>query len=191
MTYSTVARPKYPRRTHRSSRRLVGTLAVAAVVAWSLAVMLAPSLSTGGPTHALAVSAHIIAMVMAFGAILLVDWHGFLWLINKRQLAETVRLDGAAGPLIWSGTALLLLSGAFLSPDLSSPLTVVKLGAVLALMLNGIMLIPLMRRLVVKPPTTTFRDLPIGQRAHMLICLGISQACWWTAIIVGFINAEM
>lgn len=191
MAFSAIARQKLPRRSHRSSRRLVGTLAVSAVIAWSVAVMTAPSLSVGGPSHALAVSAHIIAMVLAFGSILLVDWHGFLWLIKKRQLAETIRLDGAASPLIWSGTALLLLSGAFLNPDLSNPWTLVKLGAVLVLMLNGIMLIPLMRRLVVMPPTTTFNNLPLGQRIHMLLCLSVSQACWWVAIVVGFINAEL
>ena len=191
MAYSTTARHGLTRKTHRSSRRLVGTLCVSAAVAWALSVMLAPGLAVGGPTQALAVSVHIIAMVLAFGAILLVDWHGFLWLIGKRQLAETIRLDGAAGPLIWSGTALLLLSGALLSPDLTNPWTAVKLGAVLLLVLNGIMLIPLMRRLVVMPPATTFGDLRLGQRIHMLLCLGISQACWWAAIVIGFINAEL
>ncbi|MBT2519562.1 hypothetical protein [Arthrobacter sp. ISL-28] len=65
-----------------------------------------------------------------------------------------------------------------------------KLAAVLVLMLNGIMLIPLMRRLVAMPPRTSFAALPPGRRIHMLLCLGLSQACWWTAIIVGFVNAE-
>ncbi|MFF1250871.1 hypothetical protein ACFVYC_00010 [Pseudarthrobacter sp. NPDC058329] len=191
MTYSATTRQRFPRKTHRSSRRLVGILCVTAAAAWLLAVMLAPAIAAGQPIRALAISVHIIAMVLGFGAILLVDWHGFLWLIGKRQLAETIRLDGAASPLIWSGTALLLLSGAFLNPALGNPWTVVKLGAVLVLMLNGIMLIPLMRRLVVMPRSTTFASLPVGQRIHMLLCLGISQACWWAAIVIGFINAEL
>jgi hypothetical protein len=191
VTYSAAAGPRFPRKSHKSSRRLVGILCVAAAAAWVLAVMMGLSVTLAGPPRALALSVHILAMVLAFGAILLVDWHGFLWLIGKRQLAETIRLDGAAGPLIWSGTAVLLLSGAFLSPDLNNPWTVVKLGAVLVLMINGISLIPLMRRLVVMPPSTTFAGLPIGQRIHMLLCLGISQACWWAAIVIGFVNAEL
>ena len=191
MTYSAAAAPKFPRKSHKSSRRLVAILCVAAAAAWVLAVMMGLSVTVEGPPRALALSVHILAMVLAFGAILLVDWHGFLWLIGRRQLAETIRLDGAAGPLIWSGTAALLLSGAFLSPDLSNPWTVVKLGAVLVLMVNGISLIPLMRRLVVMPPSTTFAGLPRGQRIHMLLCLGISQACWWAAIVIGFVNAEL
>jgi hypothetical protein len=44
---------------------------------------------------------------------------------------------------------------------------------------------------VVMPPSTTFAGLPMGQRVHMLLCLGISQACWWAAIVIGFVNAEL
>jgi hypothetical protein len=35
-----------------------------------------------------------------------------------------------------------------------------------------------------------FQDLTVGQRVHLLLCLVISQACWWTAIIIGFINGQ-
>jgi hypothetical protein len=191
MTYSAAAGRKIPREAHKSSRRLVGILCVIAAAAWVLAVAAGLSVTVEGPARVLSLAVHILAMVLAFGAILLVDWHGFLWLIGRRELAETIRLDGAAGPLIWSGTAILLLTGALLSPDVSNPWTLVKLAAVLVLMLNGIMLIPLMRRLVVMPPTTTFAALPLGQRIHMLLCLGISQTCWWAAIVIGFVNAEL
>ena len=190
MSFSAAAGRAVPRKAHKSSRRLVGILCAGAAAAWVLAVILGLSVALEGPPRVLALSVHILAMVLAFGAILLVDWHGFLWLIGKRELAETIRLDGAASPPIWSGTAALLLTGAFLSPDIGNPWTVVKLAAVLVLMLNGIMLIPLMRRLVVMPPKTIFAALPPGQRIHMLLCLGLSQACWWTAIVVGFVNAE-
>lgn len=128
-------------------------------------------------------------MVVAFGAILLVDWHGFLWLIGRRELSETIRLDGAASPLIWIGIGGMLVTGVFLSPNLGNPLTVFKLVAVLVLIINGIMLIPLMRRLVIMPPTTSFGGLTPGQRFHMLACLSVSQLCWWSAILIGFANA--
>ncbi|TFB69593.1 hypothetical protein E3O06_14780 [Cryobacterium glaciale] len=60
----------------------------------------------------------------------------------------------------------------------------------LVLMLNGILLIPLMRRLHLMPTTTRFQDLRAGQRAHLLLGLTISQTCWWTTIVVGFINSS-
>lgn len=62
--------------------------------------------------------------------------------------------------------------------------------AVLVLSLNGIMLIPLMRRLARLPARTAFKDLSTGQRVHLMSCLVVSQLCWWTAIIIGFINAQ-
>lgn len=57
-------------------------------------------------------------------------------------------------------------------------------------MLNGIMLLPLMGRLVKMPPTTSSAALTPGHRVHMLACLTVSQLCWWTAIVIGFVNAE-
>jgi hypothetical protein len=82
----------------------------------------------------------------------------------------------------------MLATGVFLNPHLTNPMTDVKLAAVLVLSLNGIMLIPLMRRLARLPSDASFADLTVGQRIHMMLCLVISQVCWWTAIIIGFIN---
>jgi len=73
---------------------------------------------------------------------------------------------------------------------LTNPMTDVKLAAVLVLSLNGIMLIPLMRRLARLPADAAFTDLSPGQRMHLVSCLVVSQLCWWTAIIIGFINAQ-
>lgn len=190
MSQSTAGTSSEQPAVHDSSRRLVAILSVSAVVAWSLVLLLATTLKVEGPPHTFALIVHILAMVLAFGAIMLVDWHGFLWLLGRRELSETIRLDGAATPLIWIGIAAMLTTGAFLYPDLGNPLTVVKLVAVLVLILNGIMLLPLMRRLVVMPPTTSFAGLTVGHRIHMLSCLVISQVSWWAAIIIGFVNAE-
>lgn len=191
MSYIAVSRRTLRRReSERSTRGLVAVLSIAAAVAWLLSLLLASVIHVEGHVHTFALVAHIVTMVVAFGAILLVDWHGFLWLIGRRELAETIRLDGAATPLIWGGVAGLLATGSFLGPDLASPMTIIKLVAVLVLILNGIMLIPLMRRLVRMPPQASFGDLTPGQRFHMLACLSLSQLCWWTAMVIGFINSE-
>jgi hypothetical protein len=191
MSYIAVsARAAGKRDRELSSRRLVVLLATGAVIAWTMSLVLATTLRVEGPVHTVALIAHILAMVVAFGSILTLDWHGFLWLLGRRQLAETIRLDGAATPLIWGGMAGMLLTGIFLNPNTGNPLTIIKLVAVLVLMVNGIALIPLMRRLVEISPTASFGQLTPGQRFHLLACLSLSQLCWWTAIVVGFINAE-
>jgi hypothetical protein len=168
----------------------VFALCLAAVVAWLLSVTLSTTVHADTFVHNIAVVLHVLSLVVAFGAIILVDWHGFLWLLGRRELAEIIRLDGAATPLIWGGLAGLLATGVFLNPHLNNPMTDIKLGAVLVVSLNGIMLIPLMRRLAGLPSPTGFEDLSAGQRVHLVSCLLISQLCWWTAIIIGFINGQ-
>lgn len=176
--------------SEQSTRKFVGGLVLVALTAWGLTVYLSTQVAVDNTTHLVALAVHIVSMAAAFGVVLLVDWHGFLWLLRRRRISETIRLDGAATPLIWGGLGGMTVSGVFLSPDLTSGLTVTKLAAVLILTVNGILLIPLMRRLVQLPPTTTFGGLPMGQRIHMLLGASISQAAWWTAILVGFVNAS-
>ena len=192
MSYVPVSRRtiRRHRESERSTRRLVIGLSAAAAAAWLLSVTMSTAVHVGGDAYNLAVVVHVLSLVVAFGAIILVDWHGFLWLIGRRRLAEIIRLDSAATPLIWGGLAGMLATGVFLNPHLDNPMTDLKLAAVLVLSLNGIMLIPLMRRLAHLAPGAAFQDLTVGQRVHLLLCLVISQACWWTAIIIGFINAQ-
>jgi hypothetical protein len=192
MSYIPVSRRtlRRHRESERSTRRLVAALSAAAALAWLLTVILSAAVHVDALVHTIAVVLHVLSLVLAFGAIILVDWHGFLWLIGRRGLAEIIRLDGAATPLIWGGLAGMLATGVFLNPHLTNPMTDVKLAAVLVLSLNGIMLIPLTRRLARLPTSSSFKDLTVGQRTHLLLCLVISQVCWWTAIVIGFINAE-
>ena len=192
MSYIPVSRRtiRRHRESERSTRRLVFALSAAAGAAWLLSVTLSTAVHVDTFVHNIAVVMHVLFLVVAFGAIILVDWHGFLWLLGRRELAEIIRLDGAATPLIWGGLAGLLATGVFLTPHLNNPMTDVKLAAVLVLSLNGILLIPLMRRLARLPSGSSFTDLPVGQRLHMMSGLVISQLCWWTAIIIGFINGQ-
>ena len=169
MSYVPVSRRtiRRHRESERSTRRLVVALSAAAAVAWLLSVTTSTVVHVGGTAYYLAVVLHVRSLVVAFGAIILVDWHGFLWLIGRRTLGEIIRLDGAATPLIWGGLAGMLATGVFLSPHLYNPMTDVKLAAVLVLSLNGILLIPLMRRLAHLPPGSDFSALTAGQRTHL------------------------
>ena len=110
-------------------------------------------LAIGAEIHRIALAAHILALVLSFGAILVLDWVGLLWLLGRRDVHDTRRLESAAQPLIWAGLAILLISGAMLHPDLSSPPTQVKLVSIL------------------------------------ILC--ISQACWWTSVLVGLLNSTL
>ena len=148
-------------------------------------------LDPGAVVHRVALAAHILALVLSFGAILVLDWVGLLWLLGRRDVHDTRRLESAAQPLIWGGLAILLISGALLHPDLSSPPTQIKLVSILVLMLNGLVLTRTVKQLHLLPPATLFTAMAAGLRTRLLAALCISQACWWTSVLVGLLNSTL
>ncbi|WP_245413208.1 hypothetical protein [Arthrobacter celericrescens] len=145
----------------------------------------------GPELHRLGLAVHILALVLSFGTILVVDWLGLLWLLGKVEMHASGKLEATAKPLIWGGLALLLISGALIDPDLTNPVTAVKLVSVLILMLNGLSIGPAMHRLLALPPHTRFSELTHGLRLRLMIALTVSQACWWTAVLIGLINSTL
>ena len=137
-----------------------------------------------------ALSLHVLSLVVSFGAVLVIDWHGLLWLAGRRGLTESTRLAAGAGPLIWGGLAGLMATGALLHPDLSSPLTVTKLVLVLAVAWNGAAMSALRRRMAQLPAYVKPADLPRRDWRLMMTATVISQVGWWGAILIGFVNSS-
>ncbi|GAA3692134.1 hypothetical protein GCM10023081_32000 [Arthrobacter ginkgonis] len=167
------------------------SLGALCLLAWAASIAVGMWVDCGPVLHRVGLAGHILALAVAFGAILVVDWVGFLWLLGKREIRDTGRLEAAAQPLIWGGLAALLATGAMIKPDLSNPLTQVKMACVLVLMLNGVALAPAMRRLHGLPADTRFTAMAARLRARLLVALTISQACWWTCILVGLLNSTL
>jgi hypothetical protein len=137
-----------------------------------------------------ALALHVLSLVVSFGAVLVIDWHGLLWLGGRRSLIESTRLAAGAGPLIWFGLSGLIVSGALLHPNLSSPMTVTKLVLVLAVAWNGAAMSELRQRLAQLPPYVTPGDLPRRDWWLMMGATVLSQVGWWGAILIGFVNAS-
>ena len=159
--------------------------------AWLASVLIGGHLDPGPGIHRIALAAHILALVLSFGAILVLDWVGLLWLLGRRDVHDTHRLDSAAQPLIWGGLAVLLISGALLHPELTSPPTQIKLVSILVLMLNGLVLTRTTKQLHQLPPGTLFTAMAVGLRARLLAALCISQTCWWTSVLIGLLNSTL
>lgn len=166
-------------------------LGLLCTLAWLAAALVGHHVDFGPELHRVGLAVHVLALVLSFGAILVVDWLGFLWLLGRRELHESGRLEAAAKPLIWGGLALLLVSGAFIHPDLGNPVTIVKLACVLLLMLNGLSIGPAMHQLLALPPRTRFTEVAGRLRGRLLVALAISQACWWTAVLIGLANSTL
>lgn len=158
------------------------------LLAWCCAVIAAGLLSPPPSVIVAATVVHVLSLVLAFGAVLVVDWHGLLWLLGRRGLHESTRLAAAAGPLIWAGLAGLLASGALLNPDLSSAKTWTKLILVLTVALNGALTSTTARLLQDLPRSVVPASLPRHLQAKVFTATTVSQIGWWGAITIGFIT---
>ena len=158
------------------------------LLAWCASVLASGLLSPPPSVIVGATVLHVLSLVLAFGSVVVIDWHGLLWLMGRRGLHESTRLAAAAGPLIWLGLAGLLASGALLNPDLGSPMAWTKLILVLAVALNGAMTSTTARLLCDLPRTVLPTSLPRHLQAKVFTATAVSQIGWWGAITIGFIT---
>jgi hypothetical protein len=175
-----------PRSTERSLRtREAAAVAMLTVAGWSAALWLSLHVHPDPTLSSVALFVHLASLVAGLGGVLAVDYFAVLWLLGCRDLRDVLTLGGGIAGLIWTGLAGLLASGALLSPDLADPLTRVKLGLVLMVALNGAMTIIVQQRL------TEFGDhAPRSLLLQAAATTVISQAGWWGAAVVGFLNSQ-
>lgn len=154
------------------------------VTAWFATLLLAWVAPEAPPGRPILVALHLLAMTVAFGSVMVLDWHGILWERRHREIKESIRLSHALSPLIWGGLTVLFITGGLLAPDLSSPLAWLKLISVLLLALNGVATSQL--RLHLATATSDgLRSLAPGPRSKVILSSVLSQACWLTAVLVG------
>ncbi|MEV7725664.1 hypothetical protein AB0P15_13115 [Streptomyces sp. NPDC087917] len=160
--------------------------ALAALLMLTAGLWCSLHLQTDATMHTAALFAHLASLVLGFGAVLSADYYGLLWATGRCTIAEVIGATSRLHVPIWVGLGGLVLSGLMLHPDLHSPLTLTKLALVAALTLNGLQAGLLGRRL------EAAAEDPVGSK--LLIWGGltalVSQACWWGAVIIGFLNTN-
>ena len=161
-------------------------LGVGATTVLSAAVWSAAHLQPDPALRTAALFVHLAALVVGFGAVIAVDWFALLWLLGRRSLGELTNVASAAHLPIWLGLTGLVLTGALCRPNLALPLTWLKLGLVLLVMLNGLYAYAVGERLVRLAPGTVPRSL----LRNAVVVAAVSQIGWWGAVIIGFVNAQ-
>lgn len=156
---------------------------------WAAAISVSTLLVPPPWLHTLALFAHLASLIVGFGAVLMVDWYALLWVTEWRTVRDLRQVDLTLKPPIWVGIIGLLVSGALLQPDLGSPPTLVKLGAVLVLSLNGVAITRWTVHLARFPRKTRFSSLPRAARMRFITSAAISQVAWWTAVVIGMLNS--
>ena len=133
---------------------------------------------------------HLASLILGFGAVLVIDTFGFLWIIKKVKLSFVKQVANVTQPLIWIGWTGLVLTGIpliFMKGGVSG-LATIKIFAVLMVGLNGIFLHTIKKSMDALPD-----ELPIPSiiKFRMTLASFISQAGWWTAIVIGFLNNKL
>jgi len=156
---------------------LVSVLIIAAVLA-------STQIHTSQVVHSVALFVHLASLVVGFGSVLGVDYYGFLWFSRRISLLTMLRQADRMGPLIWLGLGGLIISGAFLHPQLGTRLTLIKMICVVAIGVTGVLALSIKRAMIRAMPTVGGRLLRWG-----LVLAATSQVLWWSAMVIGFLNA--
>jgi hypothetical protein len=158
---------------------------------WAVVVVAASIFPIDHPHVArVALFIHLISMAVGFGAVVMVDVYGLMWLFGNKTLAQVVELATVAHNVIALAVGGLMASGIALRPDLSSPLAQFKMVLVLVLMLNGAAAQRMLRRMKRSlPPATRGANIPWAEFQRLMGVAMISQSTWWGAIAIGFITS--
>jgi hypothetical protein len=153
------------------------------VGAWVGAVTLAGSVHPSTACRTVALFAHLAALVVGLGAVIVIDWLGILWALGRRTFAEVTRTASAVHGLIWAGFTVLVASGTLLEPNIGAALTRLKLALVLVIAVNGLHAHSL------QPALRYARDdVAPDLLARAAATAVVSQLGWWTAVGIGFLN---
>ncbi|MGR0218581.1 hypothetical protein [Agromyces sp. ZXT2-6] len=177
------------REKQRRRRRLRLAAYAGVAAAWALTVWLGTLLSPPEWLRTPTLFLHLASLVVGLGAVLMIEWHGLLWATGWSTAREVRQADRTLIVPVWLGLAGLFATGALLQPDLGQPLTVVKLGAVLVLALNGVALTRWTADLARMPAKAHFGALPRAARVGYVVSGVVSQLAWWTAVLIGMLNS--
>jgi hypothetical protein len=160
-------------------------VATAATALLGAAIWLSTLVHASPALRDFALFAHLGFLVLGFGAVLVADYFFALWVLGRSTFAEAVANASRLHLLVWSGLVGLVISGALLSPNLTSGTTILKLGLVAALIINGVQAMALGGRMSVLDEAPPMRLLILGG-----LTSAVSQICWWGAVVIGFLNVN-
>lgn len=132
---------------------------------------------------------HLLSLVISYGSVIFVDFYGLFWVLGKKTKTQMIEVSKTAQILIWTGLIGLIVSGKFLHPNFTKPLTQVKMLLVLIIICNGVNL-HFIQKAMKSEKLETFWQLPKKLIAWSIVSITLSQLAWLGAVIIGFINTS-
>ena len=132
---------------------------------------------------------HLISMIIGFGAVVVVDTFGLLWVLKKIKLETVNQTANITQKLIWLGWLGLVISGTILVVRRGSVsnITWIKIFFVAMLGVNGIFLHLIKKNF---DKLKNMEHIPAIYKFRIALTSVISQVGWWGAIIIGFLNTK-
>jgi hypothetical protein len=178
-----VAVPNEPGTSEGHPAIRAGVLIGSAVAAWLWTILVATHVTLPKSIRTPVLFVHLAALVLGFGSVLVSDLIGMLWLTGRKTVHELVNLLDVLQVAIWFGFELLVVSGAFLTPDLEKSRVQIKMVLVLVAAINGLWAHSLSGQLRAATPV------PGKSLIVKVVAAGaVSQLAWWGATIVGFLS---
>lgn len=135
---------------------------------------------------------HLISLCVGFGAVVVIDSFGLLWLLKIKNISLSLitKVANVTQMLIWLGFTGLVASGIpmLVLKGHVDNLTKVKLFLVVMVGLNGIFL-HFIKRMFEKLQDEN--NIPKVMMFRMSLASTISQTGWWGAIVIGFVHRHI
>jgi hypothetical protein len=174
-----------PRQVHASSRMSAPEIRLLIVVSMLIlgAVFVSSRVQTPPLLHSIALFGHLASLIVGFGSVVGVDYFGLLWFLRRIPLETMLLQADRMSPLIWLGLGGLIVTGSLMEPQLGAPLTLIKMGCVVGVGLVGVLALSTKRTMMRQMPRVSASVLMRG-----LVLAATSQALWWSAVLIGFLN---
>jgi hypothetical protein len=136
----------------------------------------------------MAIVLHSLSFVLGFGTVLSVMFCGLRVVLKRLEFTEAAKTAVMVDPGIWLGFALMVITGAFLRPNLGSPWLQAKVALALISCVNGVLALPSMQVLLSLPSTGGLEVVPKPLRVQLLTQTTISQVSWWTMVGISYLG---
>lgn len=133
---------------------------------------------------------HLGGLILGFGAVLVTDLYGLLWIRDQERFPQVVRVSGVTEKFIWAGWGLMVAAGIplLVLKGVIDNLLIVKLFFVALIGLNGIPLYTLQKQV---RGYEEGDDVPTLTLFRLTLSLFVSQLAWWSAVLIGFLHRHV
>jgi hypothetical protein len=133
---------------------------------------------------------HLSGLVLGFGAVLVTDLYGLLWVRDRVRFPQLVRVSELNEKFIWGGWGTMVAAGIplIVLKGMVDELMMVKLFFVGLIGVNGLVLHYLHKHI---EGYAKGDDVPNITMFRLTLSLIVSQIAWWGAMLIGFLHRQV